>query len=164
MDCVIRPAVLLDIAAVRGIYAHYVLTTAASFALEVPDLSEMERRFWSVLELGLSYLVAEVDGKVVGFASATQFRTRPAYRFTVESSVYVKSDMTRRRIGARLLEDLVERCRAAGYKQVVAAIGGVNPASESLHARMGFRSVGTLRGVGYKMGEWHDLLLMQKEI
>jgi phosphinothricin acetyltransferase len=164
MEANIRPAVVGDIAAVRGIYAPYVQATAASFETEVPDLAEMERRFWSVTELGLTYLVAEVEGRVAGFASVTQFRSRAAYRYTVESSVYVKSEMTREGIGSRLLEELLVRCKAAGYRQVVAAIGGDNPASVALHARAGFRSAGTLFRVGYKLGEWQDLHLMQKEI
>jgi L-amino acid N-acyltransferase YncA len=164
LERLIRAATLSDVGAVRDIYAHFVLTTAASFELEVPDITEMERRFHGVVGTGMPYLVVEVSSEVVGFACASQFRPRPAYRYTVEDSVYVRADMAGRGIGGQLLEKLVERCRAAGFHQMIAVIGGKNPASVALHARAGFREAGTLYGVGSKFGEWHDLTLMQKEL
>ncbi len=161
MDRLVRAATLSDIEAVREIYAHFVERSAASFELEPPEQSEMERRFHSVVEAGLPYLVAEVDGRVVGYASVSAFRPRPGYRFTVEDSVYVRDGFGGRGLGRVLLQELIARCGAAGFRQMVAVIGGVNPASVALHAGVGFRAVGVLQEVGYKFGEWQDMTLMQ---
>lgn len=163
-ECAIRTATLDDVLSVQEIYAHYVQTSAATFELEVPDLAEMRRRFRTIVEGGLPYLVADSSGEIGGFASATQFRPRAAYRYTLENSVYVRADLVGNGIGGRLLHELLEECRATDYRQMIAVIGGKNPVSVALHTRAGFREAGTLHSVGLKFGEWHDLLLMQREL
>jgi phosphinothricin acetyltransferase len=121
----------------------------------------MERRMNSVLEGGLPYLVAEVGGVVAGYAYASSFRPRAGYRFTVEDSVYLRADYAGKGIGRQLLGALIERCKAAGCRQMVAVIGGENPASVVMHRTLGFAHVGVLREVGFKFGEWQDVTLMQ---
>jgi phosphinothricin acetyltransferase len=147
--------------AIVAIYAPYVLSSAATFELEPPDAAEMERRMNSVLEGGLPYLVAEVGGVVAGYAYASSFRPRAGYRFTVEDSVYLRADYAGKGIGRQLLGALIERCKAAGCRQMVAVIGGENPASVVMHRTLGFAHVGVLREVGFKFGEWQDVTLMQ---
>ncbi len=151
-----------DVPAVAAIYAAYVLTSAATFELEPPDPDEINRRMRSVIEGGLPYLVAEVDGVVAGYGYASPFRPRVGYRFTVEDSVYVRAEYAGRGVGRGLLKELMERCRAAGCHQMVAVIGGVNPASVAMHKAMGFGHVGVLREVGFKFGAWQDVTMMQR--
>jgi L-amino acid N-acyltransferase YncA len=161
MSFLIRTAEAEDVPAIVAIYAPYVLSSAATFELEPPDAAEMERRMNSVLEGGLPYLVAEVGGVVAGYAYASSFRPRAGYRFTVEDSVYLRADYAGKGIGRQLLGALIERCKAAGCRQMVAVIGGENPASVVMHRTLGFAHVGVLREVGFKFGEWQDVTLMQ---
>jgi phosphinothricin acetyltransferase len=161
MSFLIRTAEAEDVPAIVAIYAPYVLSSAATFELEPPDAAEMERRMNSVLEGGLPYLVAEVGGVVAGYAYASSFRPRAGYRFTVEDSVYLRADYAGKGIGRQLLGALIERCKAAGCRQMVAVIGGENPASAVMHRTLGFAHVGVLREVGFKFGEWQDVTLMQ---
>jgi L-amino acid N-acyltransferase YncA len=162
MSFLIRTAEAEDVPAIVAIYAPYVLSSAATFELEPPDAAEMERRMNSVLECGLPYLVAEVDGVVAGYAYASSFRPRAGYRFTVEDSVYLRADYAGKGIGRQLLGALIERCKAAGCRQMVAVIGGENPASVVMHRTLGFAHVGVLREVGFKFGGWQDVTLMQR--
>ncbi len=134
----------------------------ASFELEPPDEAEMTRRMQAILDGKFPYLVAEVDGAVAGYAYASLYRTRPAYRFTVEDSVYVAPDMQRRGIGIALLKKLIEACTALGYRQMIAVIGDSNQAASiGVHKACGFESAGNLRSIGYKFGRWLDTPLMQ---
>jgi L-amino acid N-acyltransferase YncA len=160
-DCFIRAATNEDAAAVAGIYGHFVLTSTATFELEPPDAAEIVRRMDGVRGLGLPYLVAEHAGRVVGYAYATQYRPRAAYRFTAEDSVYVHASWTGRGIGGRLLTALIAACREAGSRQMVAGMGGDNPASVALHKAHGFEHIGVLRNVGFKFETWLDVTLMQ---
>jgi phosphinothricin acetyltransferase len=161
MSFLIRTAEAEDVPAIVAIYAPYVLSSAATFELEPPDAAEMERRMNSVLEGGLPYLVAEVGGVVAGYAYASSFRPRAGYRFTVEDSVYLRAEYAGKGIGRQLLGALIERCKAAGCRQMVAVIGGENPASVVMHRTLGFAHVGVLREVGFKFGGWQDVTLMQ---
>jgi L-amino acid N-acyltransferase YncA len=162
---VVRDATVADIPAIQAIYSHHVLHGTASFELTPPSAEEMVQRHASVLASGLPYLAAELDGAVVGYAYATLYRPRPAYRFTCEDSVYMKPGMAGRGIGGKLLATLVERCTARGWRQMLAVVGdSANAASLALHARNGFHPVGTLRSVGHKFGEWRDTVLMQREL
>jgi L-amino acid N-acyltransferase YncA len=154
---------IVDVPAIQAIYASYVLVSAATFELEPPDVDEVSRRMRSVLEGGFPYLVAELDGVVAGYAYASPFRAREAYRFTVEDSVYVGAEYAGRGVGRELLKELMERCRVAGFRQMIAVIGGVNPASVAMHKAMGFAHVGVLREVGFKFDGWQDVTLMQRE-
>ena len=162
MSIVIRPARPADIPAITGIYAHAVNTGTASFELTPPDEAEMARRMQAVLDGKFPYLVAEVEGVVAGYAYASLYRTRPAYRFTVENSVYVAPDNHRRGIGKALLIKVIEACTALGYRQMIAVIGDSNQAASiGVHKACGFTDAGNLRNIGWKFGRWLDTPMMQ---
>ena len=163
----LRPSRDADLRRIHEIYAHAVRTGVATFEIEPPDVAEMTRRRADVLARGLPYLAAEVEGgEVAGYAYAAPYRSRPGYRFTVEDSIYLDPRWQRMGIGQALLEALIEGCRAAGYRRMIAVIGGGrdNAASLRLHARCGFTEAGVLEGVGYKFGRWLDSLLMQRAL
>ena len=165
MSCVVRDARAEDMGEVQAIYAHHVLHGLASFEEEPPSLAEMQRRRADVLARGLPYLVAEVGGEVAGYSYASPYRTRPAYRFTIENSVYVDPARARAGVGRALLSALIARCQAGDWQQMIAVIGdSANAASIGLHAALGFRQVGTLHAVGFKFGRWVDSVLMQRAL
>jgi len=161
----VRDAADADVVRIQQIYDHHVRHGTASFELEPPTLEQMRERRADVLARGMPYVVAEIDGEVRGYAYVTPYRPRPAYRHTVEDSVYVEHGWGGRGIGNLLLAALIERCQAAGWRQMLAVVGDSrNAASLALHARQGFHPVGTLRSVGYKLGQWRDTVLMQREL
>ncbi len=165
LSVVVREAAADDIPGVAAVYAHYVANTAASFEEEPPDAEEMRRRWQGVRERGLPFLVAAQEGRVLGFAYAGPFRTRSAYRYTIEDSIYVAPDAVRRGIGRALLSRLIEGCGELGYRQMIAVIGdSANVASVRLHASLGFRQEGVLRGVGWKFGRWVDVVIMHRPL
>lgn len=165
MTPLIRPATLADVAAVTCIYAHAVRTGTASFELEPPGEEEMTRRMQSILGGGFPYLIAEIDGAIVGYAYASHYRTRPAYRFTVENSVYVAPESHRRGIGKALLLKLIEACTERGFRQMIAVIGDSNQAASiGVHRACGFSDAGNLRSIGWKFGRWLDTPLMQRAL
>ncbi|SRR5579871_1394322 len=165
VNCTVRDCDESDMAGVQRIYAFHVLHGLASFEEQPPSIDELNRRRAEVLGRGLPYIVAEVNGAVVGYSYAAPYRSRPAYRFTVENSVYVDHRVTGRGIGGLLLSALIERCMQAGCHQMVAVIGdSSNAASIALHRRHGFRRVGTLHAVGFKFGRWVDSVLMQRAL
>jgi L-amino acid N-acyltransferase YncA len=154
-----------DMAAVQAIYAHNVLHGLATFEEVPPGVDELRSRRASVLGLGLPYLVAEIDGRVAGYAYATHYRPRAAYRHTIEDSVYVADGLGGQGIGSALLGELIARCEAGPWRQMLAVIGdSCNVASIALHRRLGFQPVGTLRCVGFKLGQWVDTVLMQRTL
>jgi L-amino acid N-acyltransferase YncA len=158
----VRPAAPQDLPAIQAIYAHHVLHGLASFEEEAPPLAEMRRRFEEVTAGGLPYLVAEEAGVVLGYGYCTLYRTRSAYRYTLEDSIYVKQGSQRKGIGKLLLAELIARCTALNYRQIVAVIGdSANAASIAVHASLGFVRAGNLRSTGYKFGRWVDSVLMQ---
>jgi L-amino acid N-acyltransferase YncA len=158
----IRDCGLDDLAAVQEISAHYALETTVTFEEETPSLADWQARWEGVAQLALPFLVAEADGRVLGYAYCTRWRPRPAYRFTVEDSVYVAPDAGGRGIGTFLLRALLDRCRAAGVRQVLAVIAAPGDvASVRLHERCGFTEAGRLTAVGFKHGRWLDTVLMQ---
>jgi phosphinothricin acetyltransferase len=160
-DC-IRDSGDSDIPAITGIYAHHVLHGTASFEIDPPNVDEISRRRSDVLVRGLPYLVAEDEGRVVGYAYAGLYRPRPAYRFTFEDSVYVHHEHLGRGIGATLLSRLIQACRDCGGRQLIAVIGdSENTASIRLHEKSGFQRAGVLRQVGFKFDRWIDSVLMQ---
>ena len=161
----LRPATLADIPAITAIYDHAVRHGTASFELEPPTEAEMTRRMQAVLDGKFPYLAADIDGKLAGYAYASLYRTRPAYRFTVENSVYVAPDMHRRGVGKALLERLIEECTARGYRQMIAVIGDSDQAASiGVHKACGFEPAGNLRSIGWKFGKWLDTPLMQRSL
>lgn len=165
MDVTLRRACEDDLGAIRAIYAREVIEGTASFELEPPDEAEMARRFAAVAAQGLPWLAAETDGRLAGYATAGTYRPRPAYRWSVESSIYVARFARRAGIGRLLLGQLVAACAEAGARQMVAVIGdSANVPSVRLHAACGFRHVGTLEKVGFKHGRWLDTVLMQRPL
>ena len=154
-----------DVPAIARIYGYHVLNGLASFEEDAPDESEMARRRADILAKGYPHLVAVADGQVLGYAYASAYRPRPAYRYTVENSIYIDQQARGRGVGSLLLPALIERCVATGYRQMIAVIGdSANAASIGLHARFGFRDVGLLRSIGFKQGRWVDSVLMQREL
>ncbi len=161
----VRDSAAEDLPAVARIYAHHVLHGLATFEEVPPTVEELRARRADVLGRGLPYLVAELDGTLVGYGYATGYRARPAYRHTVEDSVYVDPRFQGRGAGRALLAGLVERCSAGPWRQMVAVIGDSgNAASIALHRSLGFTPVGTLRAVGFKLGRWVDTVLMQRPL
>jgi phosphinothricin acetyltransferase len=161
---VLRDSEALDVPAIQAIYAHHVLHGTSSFELEPPGLKQMQQRRQEVLARGLPYLVVERDGEVLGYAYATPYRPRPAYRFTVEDSVYVREGLAGQGIGSLLLAALIDRCAAGGWRQMIAVAGDASPASVGLHQRHGFELTGILRAVGFKFGAWRDTALLQRAL
>lgn len=158
----IRPARADDAPALAEIYAHHVLHGTATFENEAPDAAEMGARLAKVLQAGAPWLVAEAsDGALLGYAYAAQFRDRPAYRMTCENSIYIRQDCRGQGLGKALLAALLPACEAAGFRQMIAVIGGGEPASIALHARLGFRPAGRMEAVGRKFGRWLDTVYMQ---
>ncbi len=161
----IRDAQASDLLAVQSIYAHHVRFGLASFEEEPPDLAEIDRRCRRVTERGLPFLVAELNGEVRGYAYADPYRSRPAYRYTVENTVYVAPNFGGRGVGRALLLALIDRCEQLGYRRMVAVIGDRdNLASIRLHESAGFETSGTLRSVGFKLGRWVDSVLMERPL
>ena len=161
----VRPSTDEDLAGITRIYSHHVRHGSATFELDAPDLDEMTRRCEAILALGLPYLVIEREGVVAGYAYAAPYRPRPAYRFTIEDSIYVDEAHTGRGCGQALLGALIERCEQGPWRQMIAVIGDSgNTASIRLHQRFGFRHAGTLEAVGFKFGRWVDTVLMQREL
>jgi L-amino acid N-acyltransferase YncA len=161
----LRAATLDDIPAVAALYADHVRAGTASFELDPPDEHEMSRRWHDVVAHGLPYLVAVRDGQTVGYAYAGPYRPRPAYRFTVEDSIYVRADWAGQGIGRALLDALIVACERADARQMIAVIGdSANASSIRLHAAAGFTHAGLLSSVGWKFGRWLDVVLMQRAL
>ena len=160
----VREATVEDMEAVTAIYGFSVRNETASFELEPPDVATMTDRWQSTRDAGYPYLVACDDaGCVIGYAYASAYRPRAAYAGSVENSVYVSPDHRRKGVARRLLEGLIAACQTCGYRQMIAVISDPrNSGSIGLHKALGFRSVGTLTGVGRKFDEWIDVVLMQK--
>ncbi|MEU7314830.1 N-acetyltransferase family protein [Streptomyces sp. NPDC007083] len=157
-----RPAALTDLAAVADIYAHYVTHTVVTFDQTPPSADDWRRRFEELSGRGLPFLVAEVGTEIAGYAYAGPWRPKPAYRYTVEDSVYLAPDRTGRGLGSALLAGLLGECGPAGVQQVVAVIADTgSDASTALHRSHGFTPAGRLMAVGRKHGRWVDTVLMQ---
>lgn len=164
-DFDIRSATADDLPAITDIYAYAVRTGTATFELEAPDLAEMTARFSKLKEGGFPYLVAAQNGVVLGYAYAGPYRPRPAYRFTVENSVYFAPDAQRRGMGIVLLNELIAQCTLSGFRQMIAVIGdSANAGSIAVHTRAGFELIGVHRDVGFKFGRWLDTVMMQRAL
>ena len=162
---IVRAATPADLPAIESIYAHQVLHGLASFEEEPPSLQEMRSRFAEVTARGLPYLAMEEAGEVLGYGYCTLYRTRSAYRYALEDSVYVRQEQHRKGIGKAILAELIVRCEQLGYRQLIAVIGdSAQAASIGLHASLGFLRAGTLRSVGFKFGRWVDTVIMQRPL
>lgn len=160
-----RAALPDDIPVIHAIYSHHVLQGLASFEEEPPSPAELRRRYDDIASQKLPYLVADFGGTVAGYGYCARYRTRSAYRYALEDSVYVRPDAQGRGVGGALLAELVRRCEALGYRQLIAVIGdSAHAASIALHASQGFLRVGTLRSVGFKFGRWVDSVIMQRPL
>ena len=165
MSVLIRAATAADIPAITAIYDHAVSHGTASFELDPPDAAEMVRRHHALVEAGYPYLVADADGTVAGYAYAGPYRARPAYRFSVEDSVYVAPALHRCGVGRALLDRLVAEAEQRGFRQMVAVIGdSAQTPSIELHRAAGFRLIGAIEHVGFKFGRWLDTVLMQRPL
>jgi L-amino acid N-acyltransferase YncA len=161
-ECLVRAAAPVDMAAVTAIYAHFVETSTATFDLVAPGEATMLRKRQVVLDHGLPYLVAELEGYIVGYSYAAPFRPREGYRFTVEDSIYVRADCKGHGVGKRLLTELISNCQARSCHSMVACVCGINLPSVALHASLGFVPIGTLPEAGKKSGKWLSLSIMQR--
>lgn len=161
----IRPATDADVPAIAAIYAHHVLHGTGTFELTPPHEAEIRSRLAAIRDRGLPWLVAERAGELLGYAYAGPFRTRPAYDWIVEDSVYIRHDCARQGIGVALMREIIDRCTALGYRQMVSLIGdSENRASIRLHRRLGFLQVGLFASVGWKNGHWLDVVMMQRPL
>jgi L-amino acid N-acyltransferase YncA len=161
----IRPAAAADLPAITEIYRHAVLHGTATFELVPPDLAEMTRRFEVLQDGGFPFLVATLEGRVVGYAYAGMHRPRPAYRFTVENSVYLEPAIHRRGAGLQLMQRLIAASEARGFRQMIAVIGdSANAGSIGVHTKCGFQMIGTHPNVGFKFGRWLDTVMMQRAL
>ena len=161
----IRPSHDNDVPAIAAIYAHHVQHGVASFEEMPPSVEEMVSRRAAILERALPYLVAEREGRVIGYCYAGPYRTRSGYRFSLEDSIYVNAEETGRGVGRLLLRPLLEQCSALGYRQMIAVIGGSETLpSIKLHQALGFSHIGVLPAIGFKFGRWIDTVLMQRAL
>ena len=161
----VRKAVIADVPAITDIYAYAVRHGTASFEIEPPDEAEMARRQRALFDGDFPYLVAEHDGTIMGYAYAGPYRPRPAYRFSVEDSVYVAPQAHRRGVGRALLDRLIIESEARGFRQMIAVIGDSSQTpSIELHRAAGFRLIGSIESVGFKFGRWLDSVLMQRAL
>ena len=162
---VIRPSQETDISAITAIYAHHVLNSTGTFETEAPSAQEMAHRRDDVLSKGLPYLVAVDRDKVIGFAYGNWFKPRPAYRYSVEDSIYLAPDQHSKGLGRALLAELMARCEAVGIRKMMAIVGdSANAGSVGVHLALGFEQVGKIDACGWKFGAWRDIVIMQKTL
>ncbi|EJZ21025.1 GNAT family N-acetyltransferase [Rhizobium sp. Pop5] len=165
MSFLLRDATQADIPAITDIYRESVLNGTSSYEITPPSEAEMMQRFLAIVGQQYPYIAAaDTDGTLLGYAYASPFRTRPAYRWMVEDSIYLAPEARGRGIGKALMAALIDRCTALGFRQMVAVIGGASPASIALHLKAGFVEVGLMKGTGYKHGRWLDTMLMQRAL
>jgi phosphinothricin acetyltransferase len=161
----LRPSSEADVPAITAIYAHHVTHGTGTFETTPPTEADMAARRADVLAKGLPYLVAELDGRVLGFAYCQWFKPRPAYRFSAEDSIYLDPDAAGQRIGNKLLTELTKQAEAAGIRKLIAVIGdSANARSIGVHRAVGFRHVGTIESCGWKFDRWLDIVLMEKSL
>ena len=160
----LRDASVEDAEAIAAIYAHHVLHGTASYEVQPLSVADTRAKIERIAGRGWPFLVADMDGEPVGYAYAEQFRDRPAYRYTCENSIYVRADRLGLGVGKALLTELCARAERLGFRQMIAVIGGAEPASIALHESCGFETVGRLRSVGWKKGRWLDTVYMQRPL
>ena len=163
-DLVMRPYRPDDIPAVTKIYGHYVRETVITFETAEPDEAEMANRFAAIAGKGHPLLIGEIDGEVIGYAYASTYRPREAYRFTCEDSIYLAPSAVGHGIGSKMLGRLIDESSKAGLKQMLAVITAERENSIRLHAKHGFRTIGTYEALGYKFDRWLDIVHMQRAL
>lgn len=161
-NLVLRPFQWSDVPAITGIYRHYAETSTATFDLEAPGPTAMAEKFGHMLEAGHPIVIAEKAGEPVGYAYASTYRPRPAYRYTCEDSIYLRPDITGQGLGRLLLAELIAQSRAFGFKQMIAVITAESAGSIALHEKFGFRIVGRHEALGRKFERWLDVIHMQR--
>lgn len=162
---IIRPRTDEDMPAITKIYAHHVLNGVSSWELSPPDVKEMTDRAHTLEAGNFPYLVAEIDGQIAGYTYAGAYRPRPAYRYTVENSVYINDHMRRGGIGTALLQELIDACTALGFRQMIGIIGdSQNLQSIQFHEKMGFIQMGIVKNIGFKFDRWMDQVLLQRPL
>ena len=163
MNLAIRPVTVGDAEAIAAIYRPYVTDTVITFELDPPDAEEMRARIERITPTH-PWLVAEVDGAVMGYAYGSSYRTRAAYRWVAETGIYVADAARGRRIGTPLYQALLDELEKRGFVAAMGVMTAGNPASTALHERLGFVDTGTQPGIGYKHGGWHDVVFWQKDL
>ncbi len=160
----VRAAITADANAIASIYAFHVLNGTATFEIDPPSVADWQLKIESILSKNWPFVVAQDGADVVGYAYATQFRDRPAYRYSCENSIYIAADRRGQGIGALVLAALVQRAEAYGFRQMLAVVGGAEPASIEVHASLGFRETGRMKAVGRKFDQWLDTVYMQRAL
>ena len=153
-----------DTGALRNIYAHYVLNTSITFELEVPSASQMHEKFNAISRAGHPLIIARQNDRIIGYAYASTYRPRPAYRFTCENSIYLDHTLTGNGLGSSLFSRLLEESRNFGFNQMVAIITSGTQGSVALHKKFGFEILGQFPELGFKFNRWHDIIHMQRKI
>ncbi len=149
---------------IHRIYAYYVENSVVTFDINAPTKREIEEKFLTIAEKKHPIIIAKIDSKIVGFAYASTYRPRPAYRFSCENAIYIDKNMLRQKIGSFLLAELIERAKQFGFKQMIAIITKGTESSIALHKKFGFVIRGEFPKLGYKFGKWHDIVHMQREL
>ncbi len=164
LAAILRPFQKNDIATITAIYAHYVKTSPVTFDIEAPDADQMAEKFARLQKAGHPLIIAQHQDQIAGFAYASSYRERPAYRFTCEDAIYLAPDMVGFGLGSLLLGELVKRARAFGFNQMIAIITDGTDNSIGLHKKHGFEIFGRFPELGYKFNRWHDTVHMQKKL
>lgn len=164
IEIILRPSTDEDVPAMVAIYSHHIQHGLGTYEAEPLHVDEIKRRRKAMAKRRMPHLIAEHDGRVVGYAYAAPFRKRPAYRYTVEHSIYVHPECLRMGIARRLLPALIELCAEAGFHQMVAVVDSGNEPSLRLHQRCGFECAGVLKAVGFKFGHWTDSVFLQRAL
>ena len=163
-DVILRPFAWSDIPAITAIYRHSVEHTAITFDTEAPGEAAIAEKYAGLTKLGHPLIVAERGGRAVGYAYASFYRPRAAYRFTAEDSIYLDPDETGKGLGKALLTELLAQSKAFGFRQMLAGITADTANSIALHEKFGFRRVGYYDAVGFKFDRWHDIVHLQKAL
>lgn len=162
---IIRPRTDADMAAITEIYTHHVLNGVSSWELSPPDCAEMTARAHALETAGYPYFVAEFGGEIVGYTYAGAYRPRPAYRFTVENTIYISHSLRRGGIGTALMGKLIETCTDMGFRQMIGIVGdSQNLQSIDFHKKLGFQQMGVVKNIGFKFGRWMDQVLLQRPL
>jgi len=161
---ILRPYSSSDAPALSAIYGHYVKNSVVTFDIDVPDANQIEKKLSAISQMGHPLIIAEIGDEIVGFAYASYYRDRPAYRFTCENAIYLSPNHLGKGFGSRLLDELLKKSKQFGFKQMVAIITLGTANSIALHKKHGFEILGEFPDLGFKFDNWHGIVHMQKEL